>query len=98
MYLLLCLVLPLIVVDDSSSSFLLSHTWAYQFCVLARPFFIFMDEVVFPCLSRWDESTIGSSESHDMSVYRACLDELSWDMVSPFSLLILSDSSFFVFD
>ena len=59
----------------------LLQAWAYEFRVLARPFPISRAEVVFPSLSRWDGSTVGSAESHDISVHRARLNELTWDEV-----------------
>ena len=55
------------------------QVWAYEHRVFERPFLISQEEVVYPALARWGESTV----SHDVGMHRAHLNELTWDMVSP---------------
>ena len=56
----------------------LLQVWAYEHRVLEWPSPTRWEEVVYPTLARWGESTV----SHDVGTHRARLNELVWDMVS----------------
>ena len=58
----------------------LLQVWAYEHRILERPSPTRREEVVYPTLARWGESTV----SHDVGTHRARLNELVWDMVGSY--------------